>query len=71
MSSSSWERVPPRGSGDGDLRRTGHEKRLDRETLRQGNEEGAGSDAQARENLRVSMISMTVDGALSLPHHQP
>ena len=50
---------------------TGHEKRLDRETLRQGNEEGDGSDAQAREDLRAAMISMTVDGVLSLPHHQP
>ena len=47
---------------------TGHKKRLDRETLRRGNEEGAGADAQARENLRASMTSMTVSGVMRLPH---
>ncbi len=47
---------------------SGHKSRLDRETLRQGIEEGFGSDAYAREQLRADLTSMTVNGVLRLPH---
>ena len=47
---------------------SGHKKRLDRETLRQGIEEGVGSDAHAKEKLRAEMTSLTVNGVMRLPH---
>lgn len=47
---------------------SGHKDRLDRKTLRQGIEEGVGSDACAKEELRAEMTSMTVNGVMSLPH---
>lgn len=47
---------------------SGHKDRLDRETLRQGIEEGAGSEARAKEELRAEMTSMTVNGVIRLPH---
>ena len=48
---------------------SGHKDRLDRETLRQGIEEGSGSDAYAKEELRAEMTSMTVNGVMRLPHN--
>ena len=48
---------------------TGHKNRLDRETLRQGIDEGVGSDAYAKEELRAEMTSMTVNGVMRLPHN--
>ena len=47
---------------------SGHKERLDRETLRQGIEEGFGSDAYAKEELRAELTSMTVNGVMRLPH---
>jgi len=47
---------------------SGHNSRLDRETLRRGVGEGAGSDARAKEELRAEMTSMTVNGVMRLPH---
>ena len=47
---------------------TGHKDRLDRETLHQGIEQGFGSEAYAKEELRAEMTSMTVNGEMKLPH---
>ncbi len=50
---------------------TGHSERLDRETLREAGNPytgGYGSEAYAKEELRAEMTSMTVNGALRLPH---
>ena len=47
---------------------TGHEKRMDRETLKQGVKDGFGSENYAKEELRAEMTSMTVNGMMKLPH---
>ena len=47
---------------------TGHESRLDRQTLRKGCQDGFGSQEYAKEELRAEMTSMTVNGMMKLPH---
>ena len=47
---------------------SGHCERLDRQTLHQGIEQGYGSQAYAREELRAEMTSMMVNGVMKLPH---
>ena len=47
---------------------TGHESRMNRESLQKGVEDGFGSEAYAREELRAEMTSMTVNGVMKLPH---
>ena len=47
---------------------TGHENRMNRETLTQGVKDGFNSDNYAKEELRAEMTSMTVNGVMKLPH---
>ena len=47
---------------------TGHESRLNRDTLNQGIRDGFGSENYAKEELRAEMTSMTVNGVMKLPH---
>ncbi len=47
---------------------TGHENRMNRETLTQGVKDGFDSDNYAKEELRAEMTSMTVNGVMKLPH---
>ena len=47
---------------------TGHESRMDRQTLRKGCQDGFGSQEYAKEELRAEMTSMTVNGMMKLPH---
>lgn len=47
---------------------TGHESRLNRDTLNQGVKDGFGSENYAKEELRAEMTSMTVNGVMKLPH---
>jgi len=51
---------------------TGHENRLNRETLQQGTQEGFGSPAYAREELRAEISSMMTGERVGIghePHH--
>ena len=47
---------------------TGHESRMNRETLTQGVKDGFDSKNYAKEELRAEMTSMTVNGVMKLPH---
>ena len=47
---------------------TGHESRMNRETLTQGVKDGFNSENYAKEELRAEMTSMTVNGVMKLPH---
>ena len=47
---------------------TGHESRLDRDSLKQAIEGRFGSEGYAKEELRAEMTSVTVNGTMRLPH---
>ena len=48
---------------------TGHESRMNRETLQQGLKQGFGSEAYAREELRAEIAAMMTNTRLGLGHH--
>ena len=48
---------------------TGHESRMNRETLNEGVKQGFGSEAYAREELRAEIAAMMTNTRLGLGHH--